>query len=256
MAEINFLEYFRIRHSVNMFLKKYKKGNDFSTQPQPCILQTVRFLLLNRNGTKGIYNKLQKIPSQMDFQKKWHQDLDLELSRLSWQRKFRICFQTIQDQSLIWFQYRILHRILGTQSSLFRMGISNTFKCLLCKNEKETLYHLFFHCSKSKQLWADLENLILNKVCFHIKFDPEDILLGYSHQSSYSLALNTLIMVTKKYIFSGSRKGQELNIHDLITTQQKTYQEQKTVKSLEMQSAKFEKSWMQFKNIFNNNTDV
>ena len=254
ISKINFLEYYRVRQSINTFLKVYKNGNTFSPQPQPYIIRTVHFLVLNKHGTRGIYNKLNKISTEMDFQRKWLQELDLDLNRYFWQQKFRICFKTIQDPNLIWFQYRILHRILGTQSILYKMGISNTFTCLLCESEEETLYHLFCHCHHSKQLWNQLENLIVNKVSFHIKFDHKDILLGYSHQSPYSMALNTIIMVTKKYIFSTSRKHHQLNIEDLFTLLKKTYEEQKTVKSLEMQSAKFEKAWMQFKKIFSNNT--
>ena len=72
--------------------------------------------------------------------RKWHSDIDLELNRKSWQQKFRICFKTIHNNAaLLWFQYRILHRILGTQNNLCKMGISKSSTCLLCDNDKETL---------------------------------------------------------------------------------------------------------------------
>ena len=33
---------------------------------------------------------------------------------------FQICFKTVQDNAIIWLQYRVVHRILGTQYILQR----------------------------------------------------------------------------------------------------------------------------------------
>ena len=244
---INFLEYFRVRHLVNKFVLAHKREDYCSIESPPYIPKNICFLILNKSGTRGIYNKINKIDCEMDFQRKWHSDIDLELNRKSWQQKFRICFKTVQNQALIWFQYRILHRILGTQNNLCKMGISKSSTCLLCDNDNETLYHLFFMCPKSKQLWNELEQLIVIKTGFQISFDSESILLGYGFQNLYSVALNTLIIVSKNYIFSNSRKGLELNIRELLSKLKNTYNEQQTIQSLEMQGAKFERSWIQLK---------
>ena len=150
-----------------------------------------------------------------DFQRKWHRDIGI-LDIIAWQQKFRICFKTIHDPYYKWFQYRILHRILGTQQSLYKMQISDSSNCLLYKNNQETIIHLFFQCPNSIHLCNQLENVIQEKGSFHIKFNPEDVLLGYSYRNSNSVALNTLIMVTKSYIFSNSRKGLELKMKDLL----------------------------------------
>ena len=51
----------------------------------------------------------------------------------------------------------------------------------------------------------------MSKTSFHVKFNPEEILLGYIYHNPNFVALNMLIIVTKSYIFLSSRKGQELN---------------------------------------------
>ena len=221
------------------------------TYPQPCILKTLSDLHFNTSGTKGIYNKLNKVNTEKDFQRKWHQDIGIILDTNAWQQKFRICFKTIHDPYYKWFQYRILHRILATQKSLYKMQISDSSNCLLCKNNQETIIHLFFQCPKSIHLWNQLENVIQEKASFHIKFNPEDVLLGYSYRNSNSVALNTLIMVTKSYIFSNSRKGLELKMEDLLMLEKRIYSEQKLVANLKMENIRFEKCWYQMQKIFN-----
>ena len=77
---VNFLEYHRIKTLVNNFVKKYK-NEDMFTHPQPCILKTLPDLHFNTTGTKGIYNELNKVNIEKDFQRKWHQDIGIIISR-------------------------------------------------------------------------------------------------------------------------------------------------------------------------------
>ena len=168
-----------------------------------------------------------------------------------WRQLFRICFKTIQDPYFKWFQYRIMHRILGTQIILHKMGVADSNKCLLCRStSEETLLHLFFSCPKANQLWHQLENRIFNKTGFYIQFSPEDVLLGYIHHNSNSAAINTLIMVIKCYIYTYSRKGFNISIDGALIKCKTIYDEQKLLASLEFQSDKFLKQWQQMKNVF------
>ena len=72
------------------------------------------------------------------------------------------------------------------------------------------------------------------------------------------MALNTLIMVTKSYIFSNSRIGLELKMEDLLMLQKRIYSEQKLVANLKMKNVRFEKCWyqMQKKYLFMITTDT
>ena len=69
LTKINFLEYYRIKLLINNFNKTYKKENNF-TFHQPFIPINLRFLLLNKSGTKGIYKKLNKADIKMKLQTK------------------------------------------------------------------------------------------------------------------------------------------------------------------------------------------
>ena len=42
---------------------------------------------------------------------------------------YKLCFYSIEDNEYIWFQYCILHRILGVHDLLSKMKISDTDNC-------------------------------------------------------------------------------------------------------------------------------
>ena len=86
------------------------------------------------------------------------------------------------------------------------MGITDSSKSLVYNSDEETLIHLFYFCPKLKQLWHHLENQIVNKAGFNIKFFPEDIPLGYKFNNPNSIAINTIILITKSYLFSNLEK--------------------------------------------------
>ena len=51
------------------------------------------------------------------------------------------------------FQFKFLHRRIATNTSLSKVGISDTALCYLCKTDKETLIHLFWECLVIKTFW-------------------------------------------------------------------------------------------------------
>ena len=66
---------------------------------------------------KVFYENLNKRHLTLTFKQKWYDDLTIELKDNIWRQLFRICFKTIQDPYFKWFQYRLMHGILGTQKN-------------------------------------------------------------------------------------------------------------------------------------------
>ena len=59
-------------------------------------------------------------------------------SDLNWESIYSIIFQITRDTYTQWFQARIIHRILGTNTLIFKMNITNTKMCK--DSEKFKLY--------------------------------------------------------------------------------------------------------------------
>ena len=54
----------------------------------------------------------------MSFKNAWNNELNINIDEDTWQTAFKF----IQDNNLIWFQYQILHPILGTQKLLSKIA--------------------------------------------------------------------------------------------------------------------------------------
>jgi len=57
---------------------------------------------------------------------------------------YNLPFVTTLERKLQIFQYKIIHNILPTRWSLFRMKLCNSEICQLCKMQPQTLPHLFY----------------------------------------------------------------------------------------------------------------
>ena len=79
--------------------------------------------------------------------------LNYGFSKESIQKVYSLPFLITKDSKLIAFQFKIIHHILPTKSSLFRAGITESDICSLCAIEKQTLNHLLYHCTVSKAFW-------------------------------------------------------------------------------------------------------
>ena len=130
------------------------------------------------------------------------------------------------------------------------MSIKSTPNCLLFNNSCETLVHLFCVCQKVVPLWKDLENWVQTKTDKIIEFTVPNILLGYL-KPEYHVPVNTIILATKKYIFSASRKNQNLNIVNFKLILKRLYDDHYSISKSNSQADTFEKNWATFNVLFN-----
>ena len=53
---------------------------------------------------------------------------------MAWITVFYLIFSVVQDNTLIWFQYKLMHR------KLYKMCIEKTDICRFCQSKSETFY--------------------------------------------------------------------------------------------------------------------
>ena len=58
------------------------------------------------------------------------------------------------------FQYKLVMRILTTNTFLFIINRKENDKCTFCSNESETLVHLFLRCSHTNTFWLKIGNYL------------------------------------------------------------------------------------------------
>ena len=79
----------------------------------------------------------------------------------------------------MWFQYRILFKILVTKDYLKKVKLFTDSVCGLCSQTNETIEHLFCRCTKSLELWENVKQWISRKLSITFDFNESTMILGY-----------------------------------------------------------------------------
>ena len=116
----NILNYYTIRRLLTKFIPKANQSV-YSTVRRPHIPFHISPLINAERGNKVFYNILTS-PS-LDQMKdkhevKWSFVFKYRLSENIWRNIYKSCFKAISDNFFIWFQYRTIYRILGTNGYL------------------------------------------------------------------------------------------------------------------------------------------
>ena len=175
----HFLEYHRIKTLVSRYINNHKQTDNFHLS-FPVKPNNICILLRHKKGSKDFY-KIQQTKVQHDnkFNLKWNADLGITLNNDNWKDIFKVCFKTIPHQNLIWLQYRILHRILGTTYLRHKMGKIESATCNKCLSNHQTILHLFTQCPIYTPLWQSLQTWINTNTTLNITLDPTTIIVGY-----------------------------------------------------------------------------
>ena len=114
-----------------------------------------------------------------------------------WASYFDITKRACKDPYLRNFQYKFLHRIVPTNSFLYKIHIKDSKLCTFCKNQDETIGHLFYECPITSGFWNQFFDC-LKTYYDNIVLDKKSILLGFPEES---LLFNLLVIIAKNYIF-------------------------------------------------------
>ena len=140
------------------------------------------------------YNKLlTKVEEPEKAKRKW--EMELGVKQNSWSQIFSRMYRSTQDFSLRWFQLRILHRILPSNTRLLLYGITETDECERCPGTKETIRHLFLSCPSVEDFWRQFTNT------FGISSLSKEAIMMGSSPILESTSLYVMILLAKRYIF-------------------------------------------------------
>ena len=135
---------------------------------RPCILQKPIAPLLLSIATKSKkvskdFYKILKHKQEIKTYNKWENILNQEITDPEWRLIYNYCFRTIKDNYLIYLQFKIINRILGTRSLLYKISINDNHYCPFCKEHEETI-HLFYECDQINLLGKTLYKWIFNMI--------------------------------------------------------------------------------------------
>ena len=131
----------------------------------------------------------------------------------------------MKETKLQYFQYKLLHRILPTNTFLFRIGYKNTPNCCFCNIQNETIEHLFYECPHVINLWESLKLHIQNHADLILNLCMENVLFGIRNDHS-AKSVNYIIILPKYYTYLHRCRCNEtqLNLQMLLSFIKNKYQ--------------------------------
>jgi hypothetical protein len=182
-----------------------RKENVMSPQrPElPIIPDAVRQLLSKKKGANYLYDailmKRNFSLQQVRCIRNWEKDIEEKLEETEWKQLLR--FHTrILDPTLPWFQFRLTHRILPTNSFLHRCGIKENEKCSLCNVRKDSLMHNLLTCRTIDILWEKIRKFVVS-ISEKRQMNKWDILLGFQANTLLDRSVATVLVKVKQYFF-------------------------------------------------------
>ena len=167
-----------------------------------------------------------------------------------WKLIYKSCFQSVNDNTYKWFQYRIIHRIIGTKKYLKMIKQSDCDQCRLCGECEETSLHLFSECYKVQNLWQNINNWIESKIGSKIILNNTVKTLGYYILDEHFWPLNVVLLITRHYIFNCARNGHNFNVYQLQKIIKSKYEEQTMLQTIENCGKNFERKWSVWQMIY------
>ena len=161
---------------------------------------------------------------------------------------YTLTHKCTKDTKLIWFQYRIFYRILGTKKYLVKCRIGNNPNCSFCGSEEESIEHLFFHCPFSSNIWEEIKNWINSQSSCSINFEITDILFG--KPGDQNNALNYIILLVKYLIFSCAKNDNQISFEKVRQFLKYHYFTEKLQYKLNQRYNIFEKKWQTLQCLF------
>ena len=113
--------------------------------------------------------------------------------------KSEICFNSIDDNNIKWFQYRVINMILGTRQYQFKTKILDNPTCGYCNSSEETIEHLFCEYAPIISFENDLRSYVQQKLGMTLNLNPINIILGQVKTDLNYTFYNILYLITKIY---------------------------------------------------------
>ena len=99
------------------------------------------------------------------------------------------------------FQYKILNDIVYTYDKLFCFKMIEPPLCTFCQKEDESLEHLLFHCTITKNFWLAFSSWISEQNISMETLTLINILFGAFNDNEDFAILNHLILIAKYFIY-------------------------------------------------------
>ena len=160
---------------------------------------------------------------------------------------YELPFQIKHDIKITMFQYKIIHNILATKTSLFRAKFSDNDVCPQCLAEAHSIDHMFLRCSSIVAFWKTFQNWWTNKSKEQLTLSNSMILYGVFDKTEHRYSLNYVLLIAKFSIYCSCLHDEQLSFDSFLVLLKEKLNIQKEIAFKNKSMTAFQKS---FQHIF------
>lgn len=216
---VDFVTYNGIIHAIP---KKWKNKIRGEADPRDFDFRTpiVRLVEAAQPSSTFYRWKRNQLDTLDSVYRVWAVDLNMEPAELeqSWNRVCMAAIKTSICPKLRFFQYRLTHRKLTTNYLRSKYDASASPLCIFCNYHNETVSHMLWHCPKVQSFWKNLFKWLKYtcKIDLLKDIDAYQLLLNM-YKGKHGQLINTILLITKQYIYRTKCQKGNLNLMSLIT---------------------------------------
>ena len=187
------LDYSGLKHSLP---DSWLRANKVKLSA-PTIHPAVSFLLSRQKGSKYLYSVILN-DELREHRHKWENPWNERFGEdICWQDVYKNIFEATMFCTYRALHYKIITRIHATNILLYRMGVTDSSRCVRCSNARDTLEHTFWHCTIVRRFWDDILTWLQAKgITDGDQFTESSVILGTSKDA----LINHVIICAKDII--------------------------------------------------------
>ena len=146
----------------------------------------------------------------------------------TWKTRYQIIYLSTIESKMRSFQFKLIKRILPTNSFLFKCNIIAHDICTFCEMFPETLEHLFFYCKGTQLLWQQLCIWLQPCIELHNMITLEGVLFGHRLENN-NMLINHILLIAKRFIYVQRCNNKDLALAALLKFIKKYFETEQSI---------------------------
>lgn len=242
-VNINFLQYSGLVRSILDWKKTLNLENIKNKVANPVLPFPVQVYLKSQKGTQDMYKILNENKDPPSGKISWGKKYNFDEEE--WKKIFREPFIITKDYTIQWFQTRINHKILATNTFLYKIKLTNNPKCTFCSQVDETIEHLFWECEYVNKFLMDVISWI-GQQNLNVTLNEKSFLFSLYNDKEINNVHKLVLMETKYYIYYSKCSKTDLNLTVLKYRLKLLYKTYKQASVFEGKYDAFQTHWQNY----------
>ena len=197
---------------------------------------------INRYCYLLFVNKLRKKcdVTNTTLKQKWIRDIRFHQEGTLLQVK-----KSTQSPYLLYLHYRIINRIIPTNKFLHAIQLSDSSRCTFCKQETETIPHLFWLCPVTQQFLRRIDSELFSRYQIHFNHSADSWFFPRDTDPMQTL----IITISKAIIYKARNASEKPEFTHMLNLLKIEAQKEQLASILKNKRDEFEKKWKALKRV-------